>query len=96
MTAENPARRKLTARETAERLGVSVRTVRRIVAEPREDFLSRAQERRARAVALRAAGMSSTQIGEELGCSPSAARRLIMTARQKGEVPELTEGENTE
>lgn len=35
MAAEHPIRRTLTARETAQRMGISPRTVRNIIAEPR-------------------------------------------------------------
>ena len=46
MTAGTPGRRKRTAREAAALLGVSERTIRNIVAEPRDDYEARARERR--------------------------------------------------
>lgn len=95
MTAQIPQRRTKTAREVAEHFGVSRRTVQRLMAEPREDFLDRAKSRRLQAVALQAEGLTSRQIGERLGCSPAAARRLIMTARQKGEAPPLEDQKAT-
>lgn len=83
------ARRNVTAKETAERLGVSVRTVRRLIAEPREDFLSRAQQRRIQAGTLRVQGMQYKEIADEMGISIGAVGRLVRDARLKGEVPEL-------
>lgn len=82
MSAETPQRRKVTAREAADRLGVSTRTVQRIAAEPREEFLSRAAQRRARAVALRESGLMYREIAEEMGITIGAAGRLVHTARQ--------------
>lgn len=87
--AEISARRKMTAKETAERLGVSVRTVQRLIAEPREDFLNRAQQRRIQAGTLRAQGLSYKAIAEEMEMSVGAVSRLVRDARLKGEVPEL-------
>lgn len=87
--AEINARRKMTAKETAERLGVSVRTVQRLIAEPREDFLNRAQQRRIQAGKLRAQGMQYKDIADEMGLSIGAVGRLVRDARLKGEVPEL-------
>ena len=52
MTAHTPGRRKLTAREAAERFGVCPRTIRRIVAEPRDEFEARAASRRKQAAEL--------------------------------------------
>ncbi len=49
-------RRSITAKELAQRLGSSERTARRLVAEPREDFLERAQARRTQVVGLREQG----------------------------------------
>ena len=67
MTAVNPQRRPITAKELAERLGCSPRTAQRLVAEPREQFLARAAQRRAQAWELRQAGLSYKQIAEQTG-----------------------------
>lgn len=40
MSAHKPLKRKKTAREIAERLGIHVRTVRRYIAQPRADYLA--------------------------------------------------------
>lgn len=82
-------RRKMTAKEAAEKLGVSVRTVQRIAAEPREDFLKRAKERRIQAGKLRVQGLQYKDIAEEMGLTTGAVTRLVRDARLKGEVPEL-------
>jgi transposase len=40
MSAHKPLKRKKTAREIAERLGIHVRTVRRYIAQPRAEYLA--------------------------------------------------------
>lgn len=84
MSAETPARRKMTAREGAQRLGVSPRTIQRLVAEPRADFEARAQERRQRAVELREQGLKYREIAEEMGCSVGTVGTLLHHARKSG------------
>jgi len=64
-----PVQRSRTAREAAERVGVSERTVRRVIAEPRAAFEGRTAERRARVVELRAAGLSQQDVAGQLGVS---------------------------
>ncbi|WP_432485692.1 helix-turn-helix domain-containing protein [Kineococcus esterisolvens] len=88
MSAQQPGRRKMTAREAAEKYGVSPRTVRRLVAEPRQDFLDRASARRAQAVQLRTSGASYVEIAEAMGCSTGTVGRLLHDARRYGEMPE--------
>lgn len=63
------AKRPQTARELAERFGVSPRTIRRTVAESREDYLSAAEKRHQRIRELRAEGLSMRAIAEELNIS---------------------------
>lgn len=82
MAAENPVRRTKTAREMAERLGVSVRTVRKIVAEPRDEFENRARERREKAAELRASGLKYKEIAEEMKISTGAVGALLHDARK--------------
>lgn len=82
MTAARPGRRTVTARELAERFNRSPRTIRRIVAEPREVFEARARTRQAQALALRAQGLSYAQIASELDISRSAAAGLVRRGRQ--------------
>ncbi|WP_432537883.1 helix-turn-helix domain-containing protein [Kineococcus arenarius] len=64
----------------AARFGVSDRTVRRLMAEPRAAYLARAQERREQAVALRAEGLTQAQIAARLGISRQSVSRLLQEA----------------
>ena len=77
MGAENPVRRKKTAKELAEQLGVSVRSIRNIAAEPRDDYETRAKQKRARAAELRAGGATDRQIADELGVSIGSVSSLL-------------------
>lgn len=77
MSAKNPVRRAKTARELAEQFGTTDRTIRRMIAEPRTDYETRAAERRTRAQALRAAGKSYRQIAEELEISIGSVSTLL-------------------
>lgn len=84
MTAKNPVRRAVTAKELATQFGVSVRTVQRTIAEPREEFLGRAAARRAEAARLRAEGLPYAVIAERMGVPLGTAKRLVHDARKKG------------
>jgi transposase len=83
MGAEQPRRRKMTAREAANRFGVTTRTIQRIVAEPREDYESRALTRQDEALALRSQGLSHAEVGKALGVSRNAAAGLVRRGRQR-------------
>ena len=85
--ARSPQRRKITARELAERLGSSVRTAQRLVAEPRTEFLARARQRRARAVELRLQGLKYVEIAAEMECAVGTVSTLLHEARRLGEWP---------
>ena len=85
MGAESPERRKLTAKQMAARFGVSDRTVRRIMAEPRSVYLSRAQERREQAVELRAEGLTQQQVATRMGVSQQTVSRLLSEAKKLAE-----------
>lgn len=77
MGAEHPIKRKRTAREVAEQLGVSERTVRNFVAQPREEYLAEAAERRKRIRTLRAEGLSMRAIAAQEGITPGAVHYAI-------------------
>lgn len=79
MGAEHPKRRNKTAKEMAEQLGISVRSVRNIIAEPRQNFEARAAEKRGRARQMRAAGASYREIADELGISIGSVSSLLHT-----------------
>lgn len=77
MGAEHPIRRTKTAREMAEQMGISVRSVRNIVAEPRGDYEGRAIEKRRRAQQMRLAGASYRQIADALGVTIGSVSSLL-------------------
>lgn len=77
MAAKNPVRRTKTARELAETWGASDRTIRRIIAEPRADYESRAIEKRQRAQQMRAEGATYRQIADELSVSIGSVSSLL-------------------
>lgn len=84
--AKNPVRRKMTAAEAAERFGASTRTIQRLFAEPRDDFLARSRARRNRAVELRQQGLKYREIAEEMGISTGAVGGLLHDAKKNGEL----------
>jgi len=69
MTPPTRARRTLTARELGAQFGRSPRTIRRIISEPRDDYLARAQERAERIRQMRESGMTMRAIAEQLDCA---------------------------
>src|SRR3546814_19307234 len=76
-------RRTITARELAERLGSAERTARRLIAEPRNEFLERAKVRRDRVVSLRNQGMKYRDIDRKstrLNSRHSCAYRMPTSA----------------
>ena len=72
----------MTAREAAELLGCTPRHIRRVVAEPREEFLARATERQLKAAELKEQGQTYKQIAETLECTPKAAENLVLRGRK--------------
>lgn len=83
MVAEKPVRRKKTARELANQLGVSQSTVRRLMAEPRDQYLARANTKREQVAQLREQGFSVRAIAEKLEISKSAVGRYVQEYEQK-------------
>lgn len=80
MSAVTPTRRNKTARELAEQFGVSTRTIRRAISEPRTEYEARAAERHERIQELRAAGKSYRAIAAELGISYGAVQYALQKA----------------
>lgn len=76
------AKRTQTARELADRFGVSVRTIQRTVAQPREDYLADAAARRERIHAMRAEGLSMRAIAEREGVTVGAVHYALHKDRQ--------------
>ncbi|MBF6341762.1 replication protein RepB [Nocardia abscessus] len=77
MAAEHRKRRTKTARELAAQLGVSERAIRKIVAEPRDDYEARARAKQTRARELRARGATYRQIADDLGISIGSVSTLL-------------------
>jgi DNA-binding CsgD family transcriptional regulator len=82
MPADKPVRRNRTARELAEQFGVSERTIRNIAAEPRAEYLARAQDRRRRIAELRAQGKTMRAIADKLGISVGLVATYAKQAQQ--------------
>lgn len=85
MAAETRKRRNKTAKEMAEQLGISVRSVRNIIAEPRENFEARAAEKRTLARQLRDGGATYREIADELKVSIGSVSSLLH-AKQTAQV----------
>lgn len=66
-----------TARELAERTGMSIRTAQRWTSEPKEVYLARAQQRHQDIRALRATGMTYRAIAAEVGCSVGTVHNAL-------------------
>ena len=84
--------RPLTAREAAELVGRSPRTVQRWRAEAREDYERRATARRERAAALRSEGKTYREIADALDCSTGTVGRLLHEHRARTGVPQPGRG----
>lgn len=68
-----------TAREIAEKTGLSIRTIMEWTAEPRETYLSRAEQRRQKIRELRETGLSMRAIAAEVGCSVGTVHNALNT-----------------
>lgn len=76
-TRERIPRNGKTAREVAEKTGLSLRTIMEWTAEPREAYLSRAEERRQEIRELRETGLSMRAIAAEVGCSVGTVHNAL-------------------
>lgn len=63
-------------REVAERFGISISTVKRMVGRPRVEFLEERRALREKAARLRATGLTWEEIGAALGVSIGSARSM--------------------
>jgi transposase len=74
----------MTAREAAEKFGVSRRTIARVMSEERADYVGRAQERRQRMIGLHRQGLGVRAIARELEVSPALVSARLKEARAAG------------
>lgn len=79
--AECLPRNGLTVRELAERTGASTASITRWTSQPREVYLSRAQNRREKIRTLRAKAMSMRAIADEVGCSVGTVHNALKTQK---------------
>ncbi|MCZ0983820.1 HTH domain-containing protein [Streptomyces diastatochromogenes] len=77
-------RRTATARELADRFGVSERTVQRMVAEERTAYEGRSQQRRDQIVELHRQGLKGYEIARELKVSSGLVSTRLKEARSAG------------
>lgn len=82
MTALHTVKRNKTAKEMAQRLNISDRTVRKLIALPREDYEKEAKQRRLKAFVLREAGFKWSEVGERLGTTKHGAIALYKRYQQ--------------
>ncbi|AUU93177.1 plasmid replication protein [Phytobacter diazotrophicus] len=71
------SRNGLTQEQLAEKFNISITTVKKYTAIDREEYESRAKERRLKAYTMRSNGFSLDEITFELNCSYNAAVTLI-------------------
>ncbi|EDH3025127.1 TPA: response regulator transcription factor [Staphylococcus aureus] len=69
-------RKGLTQKEMAERFNISVKTVKKYTAEPREQYEQTAADRRRQAYELRSQGLKWQQVADKMGCSYHGAVAL--------------------
>ncbi len=73
-----------TARELAERFGVSPRTVQRLIAEDRGEYVSRAASRREKIIELYQKGLRQKDIAAQLSVTPALVSMRLREAREAG------------
>jgi len=81
-TRERIPRNGKTAREVAEKTGLSIRTIMEWTAESRETYLSRAEQRRQKIRELRKTGLSMRAIAAEVGCSVGTVHNALANDRK--------------
>lgn len=76
--------RRGTAAELARKFGVSERTIRYTVAEERDVYEARADQRRAQIIDLHRKGLGVRAIARDLGVSPGLVSTRLKEAREAG------------
>lgn len=84
MTSPTRARRTQTAAELAQRFQRSPRTIRRVVAEERTSYESRAKERRVQIIDLHRQGWTGRAIAAHLKVTPGLVSIRLREAREAG------------
>ena len=82
-TRERIPRNGKTAREVAEKTGLSIRTIMEWTAESRETYLSRAEQRRQKIRELRETGLSMRAIATEVGCSVGTVHNALAKDQER-------------
>lgn len=77
-------RRTKTAREVAQQFGVTPRHIRRVIAEERDAYEGRADQRRAQIIDLHRKGLGVRAIARDLGVSPGLVSTRLKEARAAG------------
>lgn len=72
-----------TVRELVEKTGFSTNTIIRWTSDPLENYLARANEKRAKVAELRAQGLTMRAIAKELGCSVGTVHRYVKEVQAK-------------
>lgn len=72
-----------TVKEAASLTGLSTATIIRWTSEPRENYLARANEKRAKVAELRAQGLTMRAIAKEFGCSVGTVHRYVKEVQAK-------------
>lgn len=83
MTNTIRIKRKHTAAELGKRLDRTPRTIRRIISEPRDDYLLRAQQKRKEVEKLRKQGLTIRAISKKTGYSVGTVHRYAKEITQK-------------
>jgi len=83
---QEPDRRKrrMTATEAAKRFGVSVRTIRNVVAEERSEYVGRAASRREQIIELYRQGLKQKAIAAQLDVTPTLVSIRLREAHETG------------
>ncbi len=80
MATERMSRNGLTVQDLVERTGVSRTNIVQWTAEPREEYLSRAQQRHEQIRRLRAEGLSMRAIAARVGCTVGTVHYALTRA----------------
>ena len=86
MVAKIQRKRKTSAQELAKKFDVSPRTIQRYVAEPRPQYLEKAEVRREKILRMRTEGRRIADIATELDMSYGAVANYLSRAKRAGKL----------